>query len=119
MKTSFFICSRLSQHHISSKIWHAVAAESMVFVSTSEFFVSTFQFFMTRFKKKLSTHLKQKCVDSFLCVCSSSKSCVDSFFVSIIVIFYVIFNILRKRVKDHTCLYYAIIILCNYYIVVS
>ena len=28
-------------------------------------------------------------------------------------IFYVIFNILRKRVKDRACLYFAIIILCN------
>ena len=90
------------------------------FVSTIQFFVSTSQFFVTRFKKKLSTHLKTKMCRHFLGVCAVLKKKVSTvFFVCIIVIFYVRFNILRKRVKDHTCLYYAIIILCYYYIVVS
>ena len=105
---------------INNALWRAVAAKSMVFVSTFQFFVSTFQFFVTRFKKKLSTHLKKNVsIVFFVCVQFLKKNVSTVFFVCIIVIFYVIFNILRKRVKDHTCLYYAIIILCNYYIVVS
>ena len=107
-------------------------AKSMVFVSTFQFFVNTFQFFVTtfqffetRFKKKLSIHLKKistVCVCVCVCVCVFAvlkKNVSKVLFVCIIVIFYVIFNILRKRVKDHTCLYYAIMILCNYYIAVS
>ena len=107
-----FIC--IKQHVMARR-----CGKSMIFVSTFQFFVSTFQFFVIRFKKKLSTHLKKMCRQFFF-VCAVLKKNVSTvFFVCIIVIIYVIFNILRKRVKDHTCLYYAIIILCNYYIVVS
>ena len=111
-------------------------------------FVSTFQIFVTRFKKKLFTHFKKMCQQSF-CECTVLKKNVSTFFCVHHMTFYGIFNILMlglhwanlvhiffdsysaitqnvngitlkiNVIKDRTCLCYAIIILCNYYIVVS
>ena len=128
-----YIFSFVISFFCNNLLWRTLPANSLVFVSTFQFFVSTFQFFVntfqffvstsqfyvTRFKKKLFTHLKKKCSRQLFFVCAVIQKNVSTVFcVCIIVIFYVIFNILRKRVKDHTCLYYAIVI-CNCYIIVS
>ena len=108
-------------NNLKGVLWCAVAAKNMFFLSTFQFFVSTFQFFVSALQFFV-TSLKRSCLHIFLkklltvfvCVCAVLKKNVSTvFFGYIIVTFYVIFNVLRKRVKDHTCLYYAIVIFYN------
>ena len=69
-------------------------------------FCKHFSFFCDQILKEVVYSFFKKICRQFFCVLHSD-------------FFNVIFNILRKRVKNHTCLFYAIITLCNCYIVVS